>query len=41
MPVGDRRDPYLSYNFLVEIDGIVRAGFRECTGLDSSQDPVE
>lgn len=41
MPVGDRKDPYLSYNFLVEIDGIVRAGFRECTGLDSTQDPVE
>ena len=41
MPVGDRKDPYLSYNFLMEIDGIVRAGFREVTGLDSSQDPVE
>lgn len=41
MPVGDRKDPYLSYNFLVEIDGIVRAGFRECSGLDQSQDPVE
>ena len=41
MPVGDRKDPYLSYNFLVEIDGIVRAGFRECSGLDSTQDPVE
>jgi phage tail-like protein len=41
MPVGDRKDPYLSYNFLVEIDGIARAGFREASGLDSSQDPVE
>jgi phage tail-like protein len=41
MPVGDRKDPYLSYNFLVEIDGITRAGFREASGLDSTQDPVE
>src|SRR5215210_2012948 len=41
MPVGDRRDPFLSYNFIVEIDGIARAGFREASGLDSSQDPVE
>src|SRR3954465_8173529 len=38
---GERRDPYRSYNFLVEIDGITRAGFRECSGLDSAQDPIE
>ncbi|OLE63193.1 MAG: phage tail protein [Cyanobacteria bacterium 13_1_40CM_2_61_4] len=41
MAVGDRKDPFRSYNFLVEIDGITRAGFRECSGLDSTQDPVE
>jgi phage tail-like protein len=41
MPVGDRKDPYRGYNFLVEIDGITRAGFRECSGLDSTQDPIE
>jgi phage tail-like protein len=41
MPVGNRTDPYRVYNFLVEIDGITRAGFRECSGLDSSQDPIE
>jgi phage tail-like protein len=41
MPTGDRKDPYRVYNFLVEIDGITRAGFRECSGLDSSQDPIE
>lgn len=41
MPVGDRKDPYRVYNFLVEIDGITRAGFRECSGLDSTQDPIE
>ena len=41
MPVGTRKDPYRSYHFLVEIDGITRAGFRECSGLDSSQDIIE
>ncbi len=41
MPVGDRKDPFRAYSFLVEIDGITRAGFRECSGLDSSQDPVD
>jgi phage tail-like protein len=38
---GDRTDPYRSYNFLVEIDGLTRAGFRECSGLDSSNDPID
>lgn len=41
MAVGDRNDPYRAYNFLVEIDGITRAGFRECSGLDASQDPID
>ncbi|HET6420519.1 MAG TPA: phage tail protein [Geobacteraceae bacterium] len=41
MATGDRKDPYRSYNFLVEIDGITRAGFRECSGLDSTQDPID
>jgi phage tail-like protein len=41
MPVGDRKDPYRAYNFIVEMDGIARAGFREVSGLDSSQDPIE
>lgn len=41
MPVGDRRDPLRSYHFLVEIDGITRAGFRECSGLDSTQNPIQ
>ncbi|MBN8592380.1 MAG: phage tail protein [Anaerolineae bacterium] len=36
-----RKDPYNSYNFRVEIGGIVRAGFRECSGLDTSQDPID
>ena len=41
MPVGTRKDPFRSFHFLVEIDGITRAGFRECSGLDSSQDAIE
>lgn len=41
MAVGDRNDPYRAFNFLVEIDGITRAGFQECSGLDTSQDPIE
>jgi phage tail-like protein len=31
-----RKDPYQSYNFAVEIDGINRAGFKGATGLDAS-----
>lgn len=37
----DRLDPYFGYNFSVELDGITRAGFRECSGLDSSQNATE
>ena len=35
------KDPYRGYNFRLEIDGIERGGFREVSGLDSSQDPIE
>lgn len=41
MATGDRKDPFRSFNFRVELDGITRAGFRECSGLDASQDPIE
>ena len=41
MPVGQRTDPYKNHRFLVEIDGISQAGFREVTISDSSQDAVE
>jgi phage tail-like protein len=36
-----RVDPYMNFRFLVEIDGIVQAGFSECTGLGSSVEVVE
>lgn len=41
MATGDRRDPYGQYNFLVEIDGVTRAGFTECSGLTNEQDIME
>lgn len=41
MATGDRKDPFRSFNFSVELDGITRASFRECSGLDASQDPIE
>lgn len=41
MATGERQDPYRGFNFLVEIDGITRAGFQECSGLDVSQEAVD
>jgi phage tail-like protein len=38
---GQRVDPFGSYDFLVEIDGITRAAFQEVSGLDSAIDVVE
>lgn len=36
-----RIDPYKNFSFLVEIDGIERAGFSECSGLGSSVEVVQ
>ncbi len=33
MGTGDRNDPYLGFNFLVEIEGRVAGGFTEVSGL--------
>ena len=33
MAVGDRVDPYLSFHFLVEIEGLVSAGFTRVKGI--------
>jgi phage tail-like protein len=41
MPAGQRNDPYKNFRFLVEIDGITQAGFREVTIPDSTQEPIE
>jgi phage tail-like protein len=37
----DRNDPYRSFNFLIEIDGIPRGAFSECSGLVSHTDSVD
>jgi len=34
-------DPFGSFNFLVESDGVLQAGFSEATGLGSEQDIAE
>lgn len=34
-------DPLSSFNFLLEIDGITRAGFNECTGLNAESNVIE
>ncbi|NEP00804.1 MAG: phage tail protein [Symploca sp. SIO2E9] len=36
--VFSRKDPYRGYNFKVEIDGITRAGFRNCSGIETTQE---
>lgn len=38
---GKRDDPYRGFNYLVEIDGITQAGFKECSGLETSTDAVD
>jgi phage tail-like protein len=38
---GDRLDPFLNFNFRVEISGVQVAAFHECSGLDSSVDGIE
>ncbi len=41
MPVGTRKDPYKNHRFLVEMDGITQAAFRDVTISESTQDPIE
>jgi phage tail-like protein len=36
-----RRDPYRAHSFRLEIDGIERGGFRECSGLESTSAPID
>lgn len=38
---GQRNDPFQQFNFLVDIDGINRAGFMECSGLSTETDVIE
>jgi phage tail-like protein len=41
MPPPQRHDPYKAFNFLVEIDGMVAAGFSEVSGLESETEVIE
>ncbi len=34
-------DPLANFNFQLEIDGITRAGFSECTGLNAEANVIE
>lgn len=41
MAVGNRKDPYRNFRFLLEIEGIIQAGFSEVTIPDTTSDIVE
>src|SRR5215468_8135837 len=41
MATGEKKDPFRASHFLIEIDGITRAGFRDCRGLDSTTDIIQ
>lgn len=36
--LGVRLDPYMSFNFFVEVEGILAGGFSECSGLQVETD---
>ena len=40
MATGQRTDPYRSFNFRIEIDGVTLASFSEVTGLTADGDAV-
>lgn len=41
MATADRRDPYRSFNFQLEIDGVPLGAFAEASGLTAEGDAVE
>ena len=41
MALGERKDPFLNFNFIVEIGGIIQAGFTDCSGFGSTTEPEE
>jgi phage tail-like protein len=41
MANGIVNEPYANFNFLVELDGITRAAFHECSGFTSSVEVIE
>lgn len=40
MAGGPDNNPYQHYNFLVEIEGVPRAGFSEVSGMTTATDPI-
>jgi phage tail-like protein len=41
MPDGKRNDPYGQFNFIIEIDGVVKGGFSEASGLTTDTNIIE
>ena len=41
MATGDRKDPFLGFNFAVEVRGLVVGGFSEVTGLQAESEVQE
>jgi phage tail-like protein len=41
MAGANRNDPFGAFNFLVEIDGVMKGSFSEVSGLDAEIDPIE
>ena len=41
MPTGERVDPFRGFNFRLDVGNKAVAGFRECSGLTFSLDPVD
>jgi phage tail-like protein len=41
MPDGKRNDPYGQFNFIIEIDGVVKGGFSEASGLTTDSNIIE
>jgi len=39
MSVDRRADPYRTFNFLVQLDGVASGGFAEVSGLEAGTDP--
>jgi len=38
---GERVDPFRSFSFLVELDGVAQASFSDCSGLGSTTEVIE
>ncbi|MDX2291661.1 MULTISPECIES: phage tail protein [Streptomyces] len=41
MATAEVRDPYVNFNFLVELDSITRGSFHEVSGMESSVEVIE